>query len=330
MNKVGMLPRSENVPLTIDAQYVVGFDWERQAELRVVKDFDDHRYWAGLSLEEPQTIFGSSAGNNCLTGATTGTGVGGGLLEYGQCGGPNVNSIQSYSDTIAPDVIAKLAADPGFGHYEIYGLLRFLGGRVSYPTGATGGTPGTGRNFEDVGEGIGAGMILPVVPQMLDFQVSGLYGRGVGRYGSAQLPDATFDTAGKIEPLTGYSVMGGLVGHPIPTVDVYAYGGAEGVENKWNSVGAVNGGYGNPNVSLAGCEVELGSCSAATANVVEGTLGAWWRVFKSGYGTAQVGAQYAYIEKNAFKGVGSTAGSVLSPSTNENVFLVSFRYYPFQ
>ncbi len=26
--------------------------------------------------------------------------------------------------------------------------------------------------------------------------------------------------------------MGGFVGHPIPAVDVYAYGGAEGVANK--------------------------------------------------------------------------------------------------
>ncbi len=82
MNRIGMLPRQENVPLTIDAQYVVGFDWARQAEFRVVKDFDDHKLWAGLSLEEPQTIFGGSAGPNCLTGANTSTGIGGGTLEY--------------------------------------------------------------------------------------------------------------------------------------------------------------------------------------------------------------------------------------------------------
>jgi outer membrane murein-binding lipoprotein Lpp len=300
MNRVGMLPRSENVPLTIDAQYVVGFDWARQAEVRVVKDFDDHRFWAGLSVEEPQTIFGSSGGNNCLTGATTGTATGGGLLEY------------------------------GFGHYELYGMVRFLGGRVSYPAGATAGTPGTGRNYDTTGEGIGGGMILPVVPSMLDFQVSGLWGQGVGRYGSAQIADATFNAVGKIEPLTEYSVMGGFVGHPVPAVDVYAYGGAEGAQAKWNTIGTVNAGYGNPNVSLAGCEVELGSCSAVTKNVVEGTLGAWWRAFKGSYGTAQIGAEYEWVERNAFKGVGATKGSTLTPNTNENIFLFSLRYYPFQ
>ncbi len=57
MYRIGLVPRQENVPLTIDAQYVVGFNWERQAQLRVVKDFDDHKFWAGLSIEEPQTLF---------------------------------------------------------------------------------------------------------------------------------------------------------------------------------------------------------------------------------------------------------------------------------
>jgi hypothetical protein len=322
MNTVGMLPRHENAPLTIDAQYVVGFDWQRQPELRVVKDFNQ-QFWAGISVEQPQTIFGSSGGPNCLTGANASTGVGGGTLEYAQCGGSNVNSIQAYSDSIAPDVIAKVAADPGYGHYELYGLLRFLGGRVS--------ENGGGRNYETTGEGVGAGMILPVVPKMVDFQVSGLAGRGVGRYGTAQIADVTFSPTGKIEPLAEYSIMGGIVAHPIPTVDVYAYGGAEGLfSNKAYTAGTVQGGYGNPNVSLAGCTVELGSCSANTSGVVEGTIGAWWRVLKGNYGTVQLGAQYEYISRNTFQGVGATKGSTTSPSSNENAFLFSVRYYPFQ
>ena len=37
--KSGLTPRQENVPLTIDAQYVVGFNWARQGEIRVSKDF---------------------------------------------------------------------------------------------------------------------------------------------------------------------------------------------------------------------------------------------------------------------------------------------------
>ena len=322
--RVGLVPRQENIPLTIDAQYVVGFNWERQAQLRLTQDFADHRIWLGISAEEPQTIFGSQAGPNCLTGANALTGIGGGTMEYAQCGGPNVNSLQSYSDNWAPDIIAKVAADPGFGHYELWGLLRFLGGRVSYAAS------GTGQNFTTTGQGIGAGMILPVIPRMLDFQMNGLVGQGIGRYGSAQLPDVTFDPSGKIKALNEYQVMGGFVAHPKPSIDIYAYGGAEEVANKAYDVGGKAYGYGNPAVSLAGCQMELGACSANTSGVVEGTVGAWWRFFKGSFGTMQAGLQYEYIDRSAFAGVGATKGSVVSPNGNENVIFVSFRYLPFQ
>jgi hypothetical protein len=317
MYRTGLVPRQENVPLTIDAQYVVGFNWERQPELRVVKDFDDHKLWAGISLEDPATTFSSGA-ENCLTG--TQSALGGGTNESTQCGGSNVNSLQAYSDNNAPDIIAKFAADPGWGHYEVYGLLRFLDGNVAYT--------GVGnKSYQATGEGIGGGMILPLIPKKLEFQVSGLIGKGVGRYGTSQLPDVTFNGQGKIEPLSEYSVMGGFVAHPTPAIDIYAYGGAEGAAEKSYAGGF---GYGNPDANLSGCYEELGSCSAVTSNVIEGTVGAWWRVIKSAYGTAQIGAQYEYVERNAFQGAGSTPGSTLTPSTNENMFLFSVRYLPFQ
>jgi hypothetical protein len=53
-------------------------------------------------------------------------------------------------------------------------------------------------------------------------------------------------------------------------------------------------------------------------------------VIKSDYGTAQVGAQYAFVERNAFSGLGATKGSTVSPSANENMILFSVRYLPFQ
>ncbi len=322
--RVGLVPRQENVPLTIDAQYVVGFNWERQAQVRVVKDFADHRIWAGLSVENPQTIFGGPAGPNCLTGAQALTGIGGGTQESAQCGGPNVNSIQSYSDNFAPDIIAKIAADPGFGHYELWGLLRFLDGHVSYAS------TGSGQNFTTTGQGIGAGMIIPVIPRMLEFQLNGLIGQGIGRYGSAQLPDVVFKPNGALAALPEYQVMGGFVGHPKPSIDIYLYGGAEEASNKAYDIGGKAYGYGNPLVNLAGCESQLGACAANTSGVVEGTIGAWWRFFKGDFGTMQAGLQYEYLDRNTFAGVGATKGSVISPSGNENVVFVSFRYLPFQ
>jgi hypothetical protein len=323
MYKIGLVPRQENVPLTIDAQYVVGFNWERQAQLRVVKDFDNHMFWAGLSIEEPQTLFTSAT--NCFANPAVqpSTATGGGTLENTQCGGANVNSLQAYSNNSAPDIIAKIAADPGFGHYELYGLLRFIDGRTAFAAA------GTGISHNTTGQGVGGGMILPIIPKMLDFQVSGLIGQGVGRYGTSQLPDATFGATGAIKPLSDYSILGGFVGHPIPTVDIYAYGGAEGVGSKPYGTGKTVAGYGNPAANLAGCSVELGSCSAVTSSIVEATIGAWWRVIKSAYGTAQVGLQYEWVDRFAYSGVGAK-GTTAYPSANENMLLFSVRYLPFQ
>ena len=80
---------------------------------------------------------------------------------------------------------------------------------------------------------------------------------------------------------------------------------------------------------MAGCNVELGTCNANTSGLVEGTVGAWYRFLKSSYGTLQAGAQYEYINRNTFSGVGATRGSTIRPNTNENMVLVSFRYLPF-
>ena len=53
------------------------------------------------------------------------------------------------------------------------------------------------------------------------------------------------------------------------------------------------------------------------------------RTLEVGFGTMQAGAQYEYVNRQAYSGVGATKGSTVSPWTNENMFLFSFRYYPF-
>ena len=61
MFKEGLIARKENVPWTIDAQYVPGFDWLRNAEIRVVKDWNKE-YWLGLEASSPQALFGGNLG----------------------------------------------------------------------------------------------------------------------------------------------------------------------------------------------------------------------------------------------------------------------------
>ena len=55
-DKNGMNPRSEAVPLTIEAQYAAGFNWARQAGLRFVNKLSDESSF-GIGLEESQTLF---------------------------------------------------------------------------------------------------------------------------------------------------------------------------------------------------------------------------------------------------------------------------------
>jgi hypothetical protein len=61
LNSRGITPRNEVAPGTIDAQYVVGFNWARQPQIRIVKNWDKE-FWLALSVENPQTTFASNAG----------------------------------------------------------------------------------------------------------------------------------------------------------------------------------------------------------------------------------------------------------------------------
>ena len=318
MDKLGITPRQENIPLTIDAQYVPGFVWTRNAGLRFVKGFDNDKFDLGLSFESPQaSYFTGGNGTGSLAGTVDATNTGSGTL----------NPDTSYSDDIAPDVILKGTSDPGWGHYEAFGIARFLHDRSS--------VVGNGRNNTVLAGGGGAGVILPVIPGKLEFQGNTLIGEGIGRYGSAQLPDATFSQSGTPLPLPEVIAMVGVVSHPAPRFDLYAYVGTEQITHRESFVENKKGyGYGSPLYSNAGCNIEQpipasgGSlalpCAANTSGVVQGTVGGWWRFLKGDYGTMESGVQYSYTRKTAFEGVGG------SPKTDINMVYFSFRYLPFQ
>jgi hypothetical protein len=65
-NKMGILPGTENIPVTITQQYVVGFNYSRQPQVRFVQDWNK-ALWFGVSVENPQTHFFSNG--NGVAGA---------------------------------------------------------------------------------------------------------------------------------------------------------------------------------------------------------------------------------------------------------------------
>ena len=312
MFRSGITPRNEDIPSTIDAQYVPGFVWTRNVGLRVVKGFDHDKYDIGVSVESPQSTYAQTA--TSLPGVTINT------TNAGLSGnGATLNSLTTYSTEYAPDVIAKATADPGWGHYELFGVARFLHDRVS--------VVGSGTDNTVLAGGGGAGMNLPLIPKRLEFRLSALAGEGIGRYGSGQLNDATIARNGAPQPLPEVLAMTGLLFHATKKLDLYDYVGTEQILHRESySVGKNNYGYGNPRYSNVGCDVELSTatCTGNTRSLVQETVGAWWKFFHGDYGTMQAGAQYSWTDRTAFRGVGG------SPHAAENIALFSFRYYPFQ
>jgi len=317
--KKGMENRQENIPLTIDAQYVVGFNWRRDPQIRLVQDIGSWLH-LGIAAESPQAAFG---GSNAAGVITTVAGLGG--------GGGTLNSLNNYSSDVAPDIVIKASADPGFGHYEIYGLGRAFRdqGRQNQASATSAPTDHT-----RLGGGIGAYAAIPAVPGMLDLQASVLAGKGIAQYGSGQLVDLVTSPTGGINPVPEIEALLGAVGHVTPALDAYIYAGAEReFATGAVSVGATNFGLGNPNLNISPCFTDVagttGACAAQTRALYELTAGAWDKVWDGPFGSFRVGLQYEFVLRQAFAASNGAGGKVNGPLANDNIIMTSIRYYPF-
>ncbi len=253
----GIQNRQEVLPMTIDVNYTVGFTYARGYGFRAVKDFGG-KYAVGVSVEGPQSTFGGRGFSTFTTAAGVVTqnffinapGAGGGLYNAFDATGYTVNR--------APDILFKAAADPGWGHYELFGIVSTFRNRV-YPCGVISYTPNgtvitaangntttyTGNpitcgaltageapsvagafNDSRTGGGLGAVFRVPLFSKKVDFGVKGLAGGGVGRYGAAQLPDLTFRPDGTAALIRTAHGLGTIEWHASPKLDLYFnYGG---------------------------------------------------------------------------------------------------------
>src|SRR5271157_1022850 len=256
-NRQGIATRAEFLPSTSDGSYVVGFTWTRERAVRVTRNFHNG-IWAAFELDDPENTYSAAfvpaniMGLNTSQNASTGV-----LLLPYLAGYSNGNST-----TLAPDMLAKVVFEPGWGHFEIKALGRLFRDRIA----STATTHGYNNITE--GYGFGFGAILPVVRSKVDIVAEGLAGQGVGRYGAAGLPDVTLNPInGKMLPLREARVMGGIEYHRNRRLDFYTYFGDEYVgryaATAVNSSGeVVPAGYGSPLVSYANCtnEVTVNTC----------------------------------------------------------------------
>src|SRR5260221_245461 len=224
-------------------QYVVGFTWARQYGFRIVKDFGGE-VALGLSVEGPQATLGGRGfstftSTNAVGAVTTSTnffinapGAAGGLFNAFDATGYTVNK--------SPDVIVKAAADPGFGHYELLGIISTFRNRI-FPCSVVGTTakdnplptpqplpvtcPVDGSTAPSalgafavtrVGGGLGVSGRWPLFNKKLDFCLKGVAGERHRPAGLGMKAYETFPPEGTAAVIPPGDRLGIFVFHPRP------------------------------------------------------------------------------------------------------------------
>ena len=282
-DKTGISNASSDImtPQTIDPNYVTGFVWTRQYGFRVVKSFKKAAF--GVAAENPQLLYTATLAGNTPYAVLGSAGQNGGnynaaisacspstsIVNYTNqvqtdSAGNTVNiavpvyktvnscaNITNISFNSAPDIIAKAAFDPGWGHYEIFGIGGFAhetiypgettnsnlyGGNTdvaatqsatiaaSAPTTVLAApaltTTGFYNNSLKVG-GFGGSARVPVIKDKLTVGAKALYGPGVGRYGDSTLADVTANALGQLRPI--HNLSGLLTVEATPTAHLTLY-----------------------------------------------------------------------------------------------------------
>ena len=327
--KNGVDNRTEALPMTIDPQYTVGFSWARQYGFRVSKKFSD-KFWLAFSAENAQTtVGGEGSRNNFVIGSA---GTGGGLY----------NASATYSFNAMPDFVVKAVFQPNkTTHLEVFGLVSKFRDRLFPSATATPASAAGAYNDSSIGSGLGANIRTSLANKHLDVGVHFLGGSGVGRYGTSSLADVFVRPDGVLVPIRSYQSLGTLEFHD-KKLDIYAnVGGEYDQRNSLSSTSAV--GYGSPLRVATGCYSEtvpgsstsgqlpvsttgflpggLANCNVDIRNMIEGTIGFWYRFYNGPKGRIQWGPQFSYVVKNTWAGVGG------APSASEPMVFTSFRYY---
>jgi hypothetical protein len=400
------LPADIMTPQVIDSQYVPGFIWDRQWGFRVVKSTN---HWAaGIALENPQILYSATLAGNTPYAVLGSQGAGGGLYNNGisACSpstsivnytnqvvtdknGVTVNipvpvyktvnactNLANYSFNAVPELLIKATFDPGFGHYEIFGVGTWDHQTV-YPLETTNGnlygglkdylgntvapalsTAGFYVNHIALG-GIGGSLRMPVTKKVT-VGAKGLYGEGVGRYGSSGLSDVTTNAAGEFAPLHNGSGLATVEITPNPRWSIYLYYGADYVgrtaftgttlggpspaqatpngpwAGKWAAPSVAPVGYGSRLLNNSSCLTNAnpgfnggstgyypgGSCGAQTRFVQEFTGGYWYDIYRGEHGRFRQGIQYGYAERDAWSGLNGIGAKGI-----DNMVWTSLRYY---
>jgi hypothetical protein len=292
-NKTGIstAPSNMALPTMIDPNYVAGLVWARMGSFRVTKSFNKSSFAA--SAENPQLLYTASLAGSTPYAVVGSAGLSAALMNQTISACSPSTSIVNYTNQTqtdsagntvniaipvyktmnscanmanvsfnkAPDIVVKASFDPGFGHYEVFGIARFFhetvypgettnsslyGGYKDIATGLVVApaltTAGAISNSVTLG-GLGGSMRLPVIANKFTFGAKGLFGPGVGHFGASTLSDATSNSSGELVPIHNFSGLFTAEVTPNPRLQLYFYYGGDyaGREDEANSAATTLG-----------------------------------------------------------------------------------------
>jgi Skp family chaperone for outer membrane proteins len=349
-------------PQTIDPNYVVGFVWTRQWGFRVTKTNSKSAF--GIAVENPQILYTASLAGNTPYAVIGSQGNNGGNLnpainactpstaivnytnqtEIDSAGNTiqvavpvykTVNgcaNIANMSFNLAPDIIVKAAFDPGWGHYEIFGIGRsahetvypgettnsnLYGGLTDIATGTVVApaltSAGSYSNKIFTGGG-GASLRVPLIANVLTFGAKGMYGTGLGRYGNSTLADLTTNASGAFSPIHNGSGLVTFEATPNPRLTLYMnYGIDYASRDDWGLAGSTTS-LGAPSADFCYTTAGVTTCSAkatAAAIAAGGKWGGHWSAPSNaavGYGSRLLNNSSCTTDANPGYNGGASTG----------------------
>ncbi len=330
----GLTRGTEVLPSTIDAQYSAGFVWSRQYSFRFSKDFSK-KFFFGASVENAETL--NASGQNTPTNYLLGsTGTGGGLYD----------NQANYSFNYTPDFVVKMAFEPGWGHWEVFGIDRNFRDRI-YPCASvtatcTVPTTATPANSTATGAGIGGGFRGPLAGKKLTIGLKGLWGQGVGRYGSSTIADVTLRPNATFSPIHGFSALSTIEANPTSRLNVYFNYGGDYLYRDYVLSGTTQVGYGTRSVAMSGCLTEPttptagatggaavapSSCSGSNKDVQEFTAGYWFNFYNGPKGRFRQGFTYELVRRDLWSGNGGTTNPGNGAHGDDSMVFTSLRFY---
>ena len=332
-------PGDVATPQTIDPNYVPGFVWTRQYGFRVVKNYN--HFALGISAENPQLLYTAALAGNTPNAVLGSAGQNGGNFNAAISSLTATTYVQNYKNqattvgtltvntpypvynTItananvtnisfnqAPDLLAKITVDPGWGHYEVFGIAGFahetvypnvtidrlkFGGQSDIVNGANIGglypaasTAGAFSNSIVVG-GAGGSLRIPVIKDKLTFGGKGMAGWGTGRYGNSTLADVTSNAWGGLATIDNFSGLLTVEATPTPRLFLFLnYGG--------DYAGREDFGYGSRFSSTSG-NPTLNSTLGAPS-LKQNSAGVWGGTWAAAAGNQPVGYG-SYLTSNS-------------------------------